>query len=235
MSHGCSKSGGHCLSNVLNLLQASPRLSSGLCLNFWTCFFTFMVLVSGKNSFINNLWSWGQERKWWLSWLSGYLNASPITENENYFNRMTWYAPKRALERVGFGLNCDVFMPVYGQFMKEKLWCAHSCKTLPFVVFQSNSRRTKEGPRPKEEATKKRSGRGRLHAASTGGTIPVWVHAWSPRWGHHYGRNCEIGLVEAIWSKPQHILGDPYFEALISPSSLGGFSLSLSFQILGRK
>ena len=147
MSHGCSKSGGHCLSNVLNLLQASPRLSSGLCLNFWTCFFTFMVLVSGKNSFINNLWSWGQERKWWLSWLSGYLNASPITENENYFNRMTWYAPKRALERVGLGLNCDVFMPVYGQFMKEKLWCVHSCKTLPFVVFQSNSRRTKQGPR----------------------------------------------------------------------------------------
>ncbi len=147
MSHGCSKSGGHCLSNVLNLLQASPRLSSGLCLNFWTCFFTFMVLVSGKNSFINNLWSWGQERKWWLSWLSSYLNASPITENGNYFNRMTWYAPKRALERVGLGLNCDVFMPVYGQFMKEKLWCVHSCKTLPFVVFQSNSRRTKHGAR----------------------------------------------------------------------------------------
>ena len=162
MSHGCSKSGGHCLSNVLNLLQASPRLSSGLCLNFWTCFFTFMVLVTGKNSFINNLWSWGQERKWWLSWLSSYLNASPITENGKYFNRMTLYAPKRALERVGFGLNCDVFMPVYGQFVKEKLWCAHSRKTLPFVVFQSNSRRTKEGPRPKEEATKKRSGRGRL-------------------------------------------------------------------------
>jgi len=93
------------------------RISSGLCLNYWTCILTFMVLVSGKNSFINSLCSWGQERKWWLSWLSSYLEDSPITENGNNFNRMTWQAPKRALERVGIGIYCDVFMPVYGQFM----------------------------------------------------------------------------------------------------------------------
>lgn len=186
MSHGCSKSGGHCLSNVLNLLQASPRLSSGLCLNFWTCFFTFMVLVSGKNSFINNLWSWGQERKWWLSWLSGYLNASPITENENYFNRMTWYAPKRALERVGLGLNCDVFMPVYGQFMKEKLWCAHSCKTLPFVVFQSNSRRTKQGPRGQRRKQ-------RRSEAAEGG-----FHGWNHS---SMGPIVEPTLRASLWAK----------------------------------